>query len=233
MTNTSVRDLVDRALLPLRAVDGALHDRAVDYVVDGAHPQVLGEIASFGEEADECLRPACPIFQVDSAWKSRLRRLGVVWINGSHEGRPILELRSPLYHSDAPSAPQWARLGRLLDAVHRTAGSPRLITPEAVPAWLDVLLADALCSAGIGLSGDPTTAETARIIRVRPGWNADRVVELLAEDGTDGPDLPAAVFLTAFSDAENPGRYGRRVRNCPLPAALPGMIDYLADHADR
>ena len=72
MTNTSVRDLVDRALLPLRAVDGALHDRAVDYVVDGAHPQVLGEIASFGEEADECLRPACPIFQVDSAWKSRL-----------------------------------------------------------------------------------------------------------------------------------------------------------------
>ena len=232
MTNTSVRDLVDRALLPLRAVDGALHDRAVDYVVDGAHPQVLGEIASFGEEADECLRPACPIFQVDSAWKSRLRRLGVVWINGSHEGRPILELRSPLYRSGAPSAPQWARLGRLLDAVHRTAASPRLITPGAVPAWLDVLLADALCSAGIGLSGDPTTAETARIIRVRPGWDADRVVELLAEDGTDGPDLPAAVFLTAFSDAENPGRYGRRVRNCPLPAALPGMIDYLADHAD-
>ena len=232
MTNTSVRDLVDRALLPLRAVDGALHDRAVDYVVDGAHPQVLGEVASFGEEPDECLRPACPIFQVDSAWKSRLRRLGVVWINGSHEGRPILELRSPLYRSGAPSAPQWARLGRLLDAVHRTAASPRLITPGAVPAWLDVLLADALCSAGIGLSGDPTTAETARIIRVRPGWNADRVVELLAEDGTDGPDLPAAVFLTAFSDAENPGRYGRRVRNCPLPAVLPGMIDYLADHAD-
>ena len=232
MTDPSVRDLVDRALLPLRAVDGALHDRAVDYVVDGAHTQVLGEIAFFGEEPDECLRPACPIFQVDSAWKSRLRRLGVVWINGSHEGRPILELRSPLYHSDAPSAPQWARLGRLLDAVHRTAASPRLITPGAVPAWLDVLLADALCSAGIGLSGDPITAETARIIRVRPGWNADRVVELLAEDGTDGPDLPAAVFLTAFSDAENPGRYGRRVRNCPLPAALPGMIDYLADHAD-
>ena len=232
MTDPSVRDLVDRALLPLRAVDGALHDRAVDYVVDGAHTQVLGEIASFGEEPDECLRPACPIFQVDSAWKSRLRRLGVVWINGSHEGRPILELRSPLYRSDAPSAPQWARLGRLLDAVHRTAASPRLITPGAVPAWLDVLLADALCSAGIGLSGDPITAETARIIRVRPGWNADRVVELLAEDGTDGPDLPAAVFLTAFSDAENPGRYGRRVRNCPLPAALPGMIDYLADHAD-
>ena len=228
MTNTSVRDLVDRALLPLRAVDGALHDRAVDYVVDGAHPQVLGEIASFGEEADECLRPACPIFQVDSAWKSRLRRLGVVWINGSHEGRPILELRSPLYRSGAPSAPQWARLGRLLDAVHRTAASPRLITPGAVPAWLDVLLADVLCIPGVWYR----SAQTAEIAEARPGWDADRVVELLAEDGTGEPGLPAAVFLTAFSDAENPGRYGRRVRNCPLPAALPGMIDYLADHAD-
>ena len=232
MTDPSVRDLVDRALLPLRAVDGALHDRAVDYVVDGAHPQVLGEVASFGEGPDECLRPACPGSWVDDAWMSRLRRLGIVRNAAGRESWPILELRSPLYRSGAPSASQWARLGRLLDAVHRTAASPRLITPGAVPAWLDVLLADALCSAGIGLSGDPITAETARIIRVRPGWNADRVVELLAEDGTDGPDLPAAVFLTAFSDAENPGRYGRRVRNCPLPAVLPGMIDYLADHAD-
>ena len=238
MTNTSVRDLVDRALLPLRAVDGALHDRAVDYVVDGAHPQVLGEIASFGEEADECLRPACPIFQVDSAWKSRLRRLGVVWINGSHEGRPILELRSPLYRSGAPSAPQWARLGRLLDAVHRTAASPRLITPGAVPAWLDVLLADVLCIPGVWYRSAQTAeiakvAEIAEIVEARPGWDADRVVELLSEGGTGEPGLPAAVFLTAFSDAEDPRRYCyQHVRCCPLPAVLPGMIDYLADHAD-
>ncbi len=165
MTDPSVRDLVDRALLPLRAVDEALHDRAVDYVVDGAHTQVLGEIASFGEEPDECLRPACPIFQVDSAWKSRLRRLGVVWINGSREVKPILELRSPLYHSDAPSAPQWARLGRLLDAVHRTAASPRLITPGAVPAWLDVLLADVLCIPGVWYRS-AQTAEIAKVAEV-------------------------------------------------------------------
>ncbi len=228
MTNTSVRDLVDRALLPLRAVDEALHARAVDYVVDGAHPQMLGEIASFGEGPDECLRPACPDFLVDNAWRSRLRRLGIVWINGSREVKPILELRSPLYRSDAPSAPQWARLGWLLDAVHRTARSPRLITPEAVPAWLDVLLADVLCIPGVWYR----SAQTAEIAEARPGWDADRVVELLAEDGTGEPDLPAAVFLTAFSDAENPGRYGRRVRCCPLPAVLPGMLDYLASHAD-
>ena len=232
MTDPSVRDLVDRALLPLRAVDGALHDRAVDYVVDGAHPQVLSEVASFGEGPDECLRPACPSFRVDDAWKSRLRRLGVVWVGGSREGEPILELRSSLYRSGAPSAPQWARLGRLLDAVHRTAASPRLVTPEAVPAWLDVLLADVLCSAGIRFNWGPTMAETARITRVRPGWDVDRVVGLLAEDGTGGPDLPAAVFLTAFSDADDPRHYSQRVRRCPLPAVLPGVIDYLADYAD-
>ena len=228
MTDPSVRDLVDRALLPLRAVDEALHARAVDYVVDGAHPQMLGEIASFGEGPDECLRPACPGSWVDDAWMSRLRRLGIVWNAAGRESWPILELRSPLYRSGAPSAPQWARLGRLLDAVHRTARSPRLITPEAVPAWLDVLLADVLCIPGVWYR----SAQTAEIAEARPGWDADRVVELLAEDGTGEPDLPAAVFLTAFSDAENPGRYGRRVRSCPLPAVLPGMLDYLADHAD-
>ena len=238
MTDPSVRDLVDRALLPLRAVDGALHDRAVDYVVDGAHPQVLGEIASFGEAPDECLRPACSGSWVDDAWVSRLRRLGVVWNAAGRESWPILELRSPLYRSGAPSAPQWARLGRLLDAVHRTAASPRLITPGAVPAWLDVLLADVLCSAGIRYRTVQTAeiakvAEIAEIVEARPGWDADRVVGLLSEDGTDGPDLPAAVFLTAFSDAEDPRRYCyQHVRSCPLPAVLPGMIDYLADHAD-
>ena len=238
MTNTSVRDLVDRALLPLRAVDGALHDRAVDYVVDGAHPQVLSEVASFGEGPDECLRPACPSFRVDDAWKSRLRRLGVVWVGGSREGEPILELRSSLYRSGAPSAPQWARLGRLLDAVHRTAASPRLITPEAVPAWLDVLLADVLCIPGVWYRSAQTAeiakvAEIAEIVEARPGWDADRVVELLSEGGTGEPGLPAAVFLTAFSDAEDPRRYCyQHVRCCPLPAVLPGMIDYLASHAD-
>jgi len=46
-------------------------------------------------------------------------------------------------------------------------------------------------------------------------------------------DLPAAVFLTAFSDAEDPRRYCYQdVRCCPLPAVLPGMLDYLASHAD-
>ena len=64
MTNTSVRDLVDRALLPLRAVDGALHDRAIDYVVDGVHPQVLGEVASFGEAPDHS-----QILHADSSWQ--------------------------------------------------------------------------------------------------------------------------------------------------------------------
>ena len=103
--------------------------------------------------------------------------------------------------------------------MHRTAGSPRLVTPEAVPAWLGVLLADVLCIPGVWYR----SAQIAEIVEARPGWNADRVVGLLSEDGTDGPGLPAAVFLTAFSDAEDPRRYCYQdVRCCPLPAVLPG-----------
>ena len=240
MTNPSVRDLVDRALLPLRAVDGALHDRAVDYVVDGAHPQVLGEIASFGEAPDECLRPACPDFLVDNAWRSRLRRLGIVRNAAGRESWPILELRSPLYRSGAPSASQWARLGRLLDAVHRTAASPRLITPGAVPAWLDVLLADVLCIPGVWYRSAQTAeiakvAEIAEIVEARPGWDADRVVELLAEDGTGEPDRllrrrrPQALLLPAralLPPAGGPARHDRlprqpRGRAARLPDGRP------------
>ena len=62
MTDTPVRDLVGWALLPLRAVDGALRDRAVDYVVDGAHPQVLGELMGHGHMVNDCLQVAGMIY---------------------------------------------------------------------------------------------------------------------------------------------------------------------------
>ena len=80
MTNTSVRDLVDRALLPLRAVDGALHTRAVGYVVDGAHTQVLGELAGYGRMVNDCLWVAGTVYHYfDDALLERLKawRLGV------------------------------------------------------------------------------------------------------------------------------------------------------------
>ena len=38
MTDSDVRDLVDRALLPLKAVNEELHAHAVDYVVGGETP---------------------------------------------------------------------------------------------------------------------------------------------------------------------------------------------------
>ena len=78
MTNPSVRDLVDRALLPLRAVDGALHVRAVDYVVDGAHPQVLGELAGHGRMVNDCLQVAGTVYHYfDDALLERLKAAGI------------------------------------------------------------------------------------------------------------------------------------------------------------
>ena len=43
MTNPSVRDLVDRALLPLRAVDGALYDRVVWFPHRSTCAEMTGE----------------------------------------------------------------------------------------------------------------------------------------------------------------------------------------------
>ena len=56
MTNTSVRDLVGRALLPLKAVEEGLHEWAVGYVVDGAHPQALSGLTNHGPMVSDCLR---------------------------------------------------------------------------------------------------------------------------------------------------------------------------------
>ena len=38
VTGLAARQLTERALLPLRAVDTTLHTRAVDYVLDGTDP---------------------------------------------------------------------------------------------------------------------------------------------------------------------------------------------------
>lgn len=58
MTDSDVRDLVDRALLPLKAVNEELYAHAVDYVVGGETPQVLREAASFDNDLSHCFLPA-------------------------------------------------------------------------------------------------------------------------------------------------------------------------------
>ena len=219
MTNPSVRDLVDRALLPLKAVDGALHARAVDYVVDGAHPQVLGELAGHGRMVNDCLQVAGTVYHYfDDALLGRLKAAGVPFdYRRGRSVRTVFALRDPLYRDGVLSAPQWARLGRLLDRARRTDPDWTPSTPEPVPDWFDALVMDAVATIVPPDDGSDTVRELAR--DHRPGWDAGRLSALLLEEGVDAADITPVLFLEVFADAS-----GRVVH-------LPGVIDRLTERA--
>ena len=113
----AVRESVALALLPLRAVDEALHARAVDYVVSGRDLRMLREIPSFGDAPHAVLHADRPDVRVrlDDERLARLKSVGVT-------RRPVHVARSALYRDGALSAAQWARLGRLLEEAHRAGG---------------------------------------------------------------------------------------------------------------
>ena len=219
MTNPSVRDLVDLALLPLKAVDGGLHARAVDYVVDGAHPQVLGELAGHGRMVNDCLQVAGTVYHYfDDALLGRLKAAGIPFdYRRGRSVRTVFALRDPLYRDGALSAPQWARLGRLLDRARRTDPDWTPSTPEPVPDWFDALVMDAVATIVPPDDGSDTVRELAR--DHRPGWDAGRLSALLLEEGVDAADITPVLFLEVFADAS-----GRVVH-------LPGVIDRLTERA--
>ena len=218
MTNPSVRDLVDRALLPLRAVDEALHDRAVDYVVDGAHPQVLSEVAGYGRMVNDCLWVAGTVYHYfDDALLERLKAAGIPFdYRRGRSVRTVFALRDPLYRDGALSAPQWARLGRLLDQARRTDPDWTPSAPEPVPDWFDALIMDAVATIVPPNDGG---ADGRAVRRHRPGWNAEHLSALLLEEGVDAADIMSILFLTVFADASE-----RSVH-------LPGVIDRLTERA--
>ena len=218
MTNPSVRDLVDRALLPLKAVDGGLHARAVDYVVDGAHPQVLGELAGHGRMVNDCLQVAGTVYHYfDDVLLGRLKAAGVPFdYKRGRSVRTVFALRDPLYRDGALSAPQWARLGRLLDRARRTDPDWTPSTPEPVPDWFDALVMDAVATIVPPNDGG---ADGRAVRRHRPGWNAEHLSALLLEEGVDAADIMSILFLTVFADASE-----RSVH-------LPGVIDRLTERA--
>ena len=241
MTDSDVRDLVDRALLPLKAVNEELHAHAVGYVVDGETPQVLFEIIAFGGDPGDCLLSTGPgasfcSSRPDGALRTRLRAVGIRWTSGDRSARPVLAPRDDLYRSDAVSLAQWVRLGRLLDSVRRagadrgSTGSMGSTAPERVPGWLRALLIDVLGtvdSRGIDRRDKAVDARAERLGGSRPGWDARRLAALLRREGFEDRDVPAVLLLAAYGGAP-----GGSWAMSPSPADLPGVADYLADHAD-
>ena len=218
MTDPSVRDLVDRALLPLRAVDGALHTRAVGYVVDGAHTQVLGELAGYGRMVNDCLWVAGTVYHYfDDALLERLKAAGIPFdYRRGRSVRTVFALRDPLYRDGALSAPQWARLGRLLDQARRTDPDWTPSAPEPVPDWFDALIMDAVATI---VPPNDGSADGRAVRRHRPGWNVEHLSALLLEEGVDAADIMSILFLTVFADASE------------RAAHLPGVIDRLTERA--
>ena len=227
MTNTSVRDLVGRALLPLKAVEEGLHEWAVGYVVDGAHPQALSGLTNHGPMVSDCLRVTGTIYyRFDDAHLKMLEAVGVPFNEEKdRSARTIFALRAPLYRDGALSAPQWVRLGRLLDRARRTDVDWVPRTPERVPDWFDALVMDVAGTIDPAISTRDYCRKWA--LDQRPGWDAAHLSALLQEEGTDAAGIPPILFLAAFADASE------QSWGSPWPMDLPGMIDCLCEHASQ
>ena len=229
-----IRDLVNRALLPLKAVDEGLYTCAVGYVVEGTNPEVLRAVASFGDDPDKCLLPASPgasspLFELEEERSARLQAVGITWTIEKYAGRSIVVLRDSLYRSNAVGSAQWVRLGRLLDAVLQTGASRGAPVPDSsdnsdeVPGWFGALLTDVVWT----IERERLVLLAERLVEERPAWDARRLVSLLEGEGVEGADIPSILFLASYSDVTDRSSWVKHA----APADLPGVTEYLTRNA--
>ena len=229
-----IRDLVNRALLPLKAVDEGLYTCAVGYVVEGTNPEVLRAVASFGDDPDKCLLPASPgasspLFELEEERSARLQAVGITWTIEKYAGRSIVVLRDSLYRSNAVGSAQWVRLGRLLDAVLQTGASRGAPVPDSsdnsdkVPGWFGALLTDVVWT----IERERLVRLAERLVEERPAWDARRLVSLLEGEGVEGADIPSILFLASYSDVTDRSSWVKHA----APADLPGVTEYLTRNA--
>ena len=229
-----IRDLVNRALLPLKAVDEGLYACAVGYVVEGTNPEVLRAVASFGDDPDKCLLPASPgasspLFELEEERSARLQAVGITWTIEKYAGRSIVVLRDSLYRSNAVGSAQWVRLGRLLDAVLQTGASRGAPVPDSsdnsdkVPGWFGALLTDVVWT----IERERLVLLAERLVEERPAWDARRLVSLLEGEGVEGADIPSILFLASYSDVTDRSSWVKHA----APADLPGVTEYLTRNA--
>jgi len=229
-----IRDLVNRALLPLKAVDEGLYTCAVGYVVEGTNPEVLRAVASFGDDPDKCLLPASPgasspLFELEEERSARLQAVGITWTIEKYAGRSIVVLRDSLYRSNAVGSAQWVRLGRLLDAVLQTGASRGAPVPDSsdnsdkVSGWFGALLTDVVWT----IERERLVLLAERLVEERPAWDARRLVSLLEGEGVEGADIPSILFLASYSDVTDRSSWVKHA----APADLPGVTEYLTRNA--
>ena len=223
-----IRGLVNRALLPLKAVDEGLYACAVGYVVDGTNPEVLRAVASFGDDPDKCLLPASPNassprFPLEEERSTRLRAAGITWKSEKYAGRSIVVLRDSLYRNNAVGSAQWVRLGRLLDAVLQAGTDRGASASDKMPGWFAALLTDVVWT----IERERLVGLAERLIEDRPFWDARRLVSLLEREGVEGADVPSILFLASYSDVTDRSSWVKHA----APADLPGVTEYLTRNA--
>ena len=235
MTDTTpARELVGRALLPLRAVSDDLHASAVAYVLDSTDPQALPHIPAQSDVRRLLNNPGRiePDVELSAQMRRRLHAAGVSAPErhaGPEPGEPeeeslVRSLRALLYLRGSLTPEQWERFGRLLialgDAPNRCAAG--------VPEWLCALLNDvAVTAAYARYMLPPGESEKRSAQELRERWSPTAVAALFEATGAPAEQVPAVILLAWIAEAN--GGYVYASAEEPK-YCLPGIEDYLAAH---
>lgn len=235
MTDTTpARELVGRALLPLRAVSDDLHASAVAYVLDSTDPQALPHIPAQSDVRRLLNNPGRiePDVELSAQMRRRLHAAGVSAPErhaGPEPGEPeeeslVRSLRALLYLRGSLTPEQWERFGRLLialgDAPNRCAAG--------VPEWLCALLNDVTVTAAYArYMLPPGESEKRSAQELRERWSPTAVAALFEATGAPAEQVPAVILLAWIAEAN--GGYVYASAEEPK-YCLPGIEDYLAAH---
>ena len=235
MTDTTpARELVGRALLPLRAVSDDLHASAVAYVLDSTDPQALPHIPAQSDVRRLLNNPGRiePDVELSAQMRRRLHAAGVSAPErhaGPEPGEPeeeslVRSLRALLYLRGSLTPEQWERFGRLLialgDAPNRCAAG--------VPEWLCALLNDVTVTAACArYMLPPGESEKRSAQELRERWSPTAVAALFEATGAPAEQVPAVILLAWIAEAN--GGYVYASAEEPK-YCLPGIEDYLAAH---
>ena len=205
-------NLLAQSLQPLARIAEALPEEALAYVLEGSHETVLLALQQAGAKSPEILLGS----------PGRLHWKFYHWNDKAvlALGEASLESRAKFYASVVPAKPPLdllVRLGKLLAAAD---GGRGLAHPGApVPAWLQMIVNDALCSS---FNEHNTPKDVGKR---RPAWDIDLVAELLERDGLD----PQLALQVTFQRKEADGYGGD-----PLKALLdaPQVAAFMSAHRD-
>lgn len=198
------------ALLPLQAADPELYQRAVGYVHDGGHLELVHELEQRKLAVLEELLIA-PGRLKSWSWpsdaiKAKLKTLGL--------DRDKVERARNLYYASAASPAQLVRLGRLLAAIATDVNR----TTTGVPIWLTALVNDVANTFPSGKWSDEIVAKRL------PAWRPELIENLLAEADVAAAERVPIVLGVLCQQTDS--LYG----NTFAPHRLPGLTDYLQAH---